>query len=386
MVTISDATHPRKTLRKLGVALALLLTWPVAELSSAAPRRRIARQAEAARVTVITPDGGHVDWLPGGAIAFDRAGSDGYFDLWIMNPDGSGQRNLTEGRVELPGKNIGQPAWHPSGRFIAFQAEKGGIPKAFENATEPGGGIFNDLWVMNSEGTRFWKLVDLPLDLSADAAGILHPHFSHDGKKLLWAQRIGRGRGDSFGSWVIRLADFSSENGTPSLENIRTLTPGQVNPPPPLTGAFYETHGFSPDDSHILYTSTVEGGLMLYELELSSGRIKRLSDYDPRVWEEHAHYSPDGSRIVYMSSKGLLFTSQPFDLQAEFWIMRRDGTGKSRLTWFHQPGHPQYRAGFAVAADSAWRADGKAFVGLIIRQRPETDRRGEGEIVLVELQ
>lgn len=339
-----------------------------------------------ARVTVLVPDGGHLDWLgvPGGPIVFDRAGADGYFDIWVMNPDGSGQRNLTEGKRDLPGRHIGQPAWHPSGRFIAFQAEKAGLPSSLKNKTEPGAGVLNDLWLMDAQGQRFWRLVDLRLDVSPDAPAILHPHFSPDGSQLTWAERVGRGP-KAFGSWVIRVADFGFQDGRPVLRTVRTLTPGQANPGPGQ-GAFYETHGFHPDGARLLFSSDVDQGLKLYELQLSNGHLRRLT-HDPRVWDEHAHYSPDGRRIVYMSSEGLVFRVRPFDLQAEFWLMRPDGTSRQRLTGFHEPGHPHYRGGgFAVAADSAWRADGKAFAGLVIRHRPETDRRGEGEIVLVELE
>jgi Tol biopolymer transport system component len=338
------------------------------------------------RLTVLVADGGHLDWLlaPGGRVVFDRAGADGYFDIWVMNPDGTSQRNLTEGKRELPGRHIGQPAWHPSGRFIAFQAEKAGLPSWIKGKTEPGAGVLNDLWLMDAEGQRFWKLIDLRLDTSADAPAILHPHFSPDGSRLTWAERVGRGP-KAFGSWVIRLAEFAFQDGQPILLNLRTLTPGQPSPRPGQ-GAFYETHGFYPDGSRLLFSSDVDQGLKLYELELATGRLRRLT-HDPRVWDEHAHYSPDGSRILYMSSEGLVFRVRPFDLQTEFWLMKPDGTERRRLTGFHEPGHPHYRGGgFAVAADSAWRADGKAFAGLVIRYRPETERRGEGEIVLVELE
>lgn len=114
-------------------------------------------------MTVLVPDGGHLDWLgvPGGPIVSDRAGADKYFDLWVMNPDGSGQRNLTEGKLDLPGRHTGQPAWHPSGPFIAFQAEKAGLPSSLKNKTEPGAGGFavaaDSAW--RADGKAFAGLV-----------------------------------------------------------------------------------------------------------------------------------------------------------------------------------------------------------------------------------
>ena len=38
---------------------------------------------------MVTEDGGHLAWSKKiNKIAFDRLGADGYFDLWMMNPDG----------------------------------------------------------------------------------------------------------------------------------------------------------------------------------------------------------------------------------------------------------------------------------------------------------
>lgn len=90
----------------------------------------------------LAAEGGHLDWLktPSGPILFDRDGTHGYFDLWIMNADGSGQRNLTGSRPELPGLHTGQPAWHPLGRLIAFQAQKRGVPREYHRTSVPGAG------------------------------------------------------------------------------------------------------------------------------------------------------------------------------------------------------------------------------------------------------
>ena len=338
--------------------------------------------AQEARLTLLTDDGGHLDWLrlPGGLIVFDRKGADGYFQIWTMRPDGTGQASLTAGRRELPGFHTGQPAWHPSGRWIAFQAQKSGIPKQFQKTSEPGAGIFNDLWVMNAEATRFWKLVDLPLSLDREARGILHPHFSGDGRQITWAERTGSGS-KAFGSWVIRLADFRDDGGAPRLENIRTLTPLLSG----RGGAFYETHGFSPDGRSLIFSSDVERGLKIYTFDLASGTSRKLT-HEPRDWDEHSIFAPDGGRILFISSRGLKFSAQPFELQTEFWLMGADGGQPRRITYFHQPGHKHHRAAdFQVAADSAWREDGRAFAGLVIRHRPDSGQRGKGEIWLVEL-
>jgi Tol biopolymer transport system component len=104
------------------------------------------------------------------------------------------------------------------------------------------------------------------------------------------------------------------------------------------------------------------------------------------TWDEHAHYAPDGKRIVWMSSKDLRFSIKPFDLQTDFWVMNLDGSRKEHLTRFHTPLHPHYLArSFAVAADLDWSPDGSQIMGLVITQRPDTRRRGSGLIVLIDL-
>ncbi|MGD8520093.1 MAG: hypothetical protein PVF56_03020 [Desulfobacterales bacterium] len=212
-----------------------------------------------AGVTILTENGGHLAWSKkNNKIAFDRLGRDGYFDLWIMNPDGSGQKNLTTNHPQLPNKHIGQPAWHPSGKLMVIQAQKAHVPRYADTKCTPGAGTLNDLWIITPDGKR--------------------------------------------------------------------------------------------------------------------------------TWDEHSHYSPNGKKIIWMSSKGLRFSVKPFHLEAEFWIMNRDGSHKRQLTWFHTPNHPHYLdKPFAVAADFDWSPDGSQIAGLVLTNMPDTRKRGSGMNVLIDL-
>ena len=143
-------------------------------------------------ISIINTNGGRVDWSPSGnnLIAFDRMGSDGYFDVWTMKLDGSEQRCLTCGPTRLPQKHIGNPVWHPSGKFIVFQAQKRDVPKKFDPKCAPGAGTLNDLWVMTSNGKKFWKIYKVSPEISKDSQGVLHPQFSHNGKNIIWSERV----------------------------------------------------------------------------------------------------------------------------------------------------------------------------------------------------
>ena len=331
-------------------------------------------------VTIITQNGGHLAWSKKhNKIAFDRLGKDKYFDLWLMNPDGSGQKSITVNHPKLPNKHIGQPAWHPSGKLIVIQVQKAHVPRYADTKCTPGAGTLNDLWIITPDGKQVWRIHTVRDEVSKNAAGVLHPHFSHDGTKLFWAERI-RDNGKPFGEWILRIGEFKFSPATgPRLGRIRNYNPGGGS-------SFFESHNFSPDDQYVLFTGNQDGPLEIYEMNVKSGAVKRLTYHSAYTWDEHAHYSPDGKKIIWMSSKGLRFSVKPFDLETEFWIMNRDGSGKRQLTWFHTPNHPHYiDKPFVVSADFDWSPDGRRIAALVLTNRPETRDRGSGINVMIEL-
>jgi len=46
--------------------------------------------------------------------------------------------------------------------------------------------------------------------------------------------------------------------------------------------------------------------------------------------------------------------------------MNADGSGKTRLTYFNEPGHTEYTGERIVAADSSWSPDGMRLAALLI--------------------
>ncbi|HTY44788.1 MAG TPA: hypothetical protein VMD52_02205 [Patescibacteria group bacterium] len=342
--------------------------------------------ANEATVTVLKERGGRLDWSHSGnnLVTFDRKGADGYYDIYVMHADGSGQQCLTCNTAgALPTKHNGNPVWHPSGAYIVFQSEKQEVPKKLDPKAGPGTGDLNDLWVMSADGRRFAKLLNVQYRLQ-DLPGTLHPQFSADGTKLFWAERLGDGTitkpRSLYGRWVLRIANFVETAEGPRLEYIRSFHPGDQ-------WDFYDSHAFSPDGSRILFSGNLEDGqpawgLDVYELELATGSLKNLTN-TKYVRDGYAHYSPDGKKIVWASSKGYNIKQ---GLRTEFWLMDADGSQQQQMTFFNRPGHAHrqllgHSVKNAVAADCSFSPDGTQVIGRVGTDNPDA----EGSIVLITL-
>ncbi|NAT11258.1 hypothetical protein C4E22_06950 [ANME-1 cluster archaeon AG-394-G06] len=313
--------------------------------------------------------GGRLDLSKEDVIVFDSKGPDGYYDVYMMNMDGTKRKCLTCDKVQVPQKHNGQPAWHPSGDFIVFQSvdpELKGLPKILSERekvlTGPGAGVNNNLWLTDKDGERFWQLTEVE-----DKKGVLHPHFSHDGKKLIWAEIVDQ-KVEPSGDWVIKIADVFIGENSAKLKNIIVLKPGNMR--------FFETHGFSADDSKILFSATPDGyysNLDIYSYDLFTKELKQHTGPDSE-WDEHAQYSPDGKKIVWMSSKGISQKIQQYKVKTDYWIMDSNGENKKRITFFNDRQAKNYIEGGVAAADNAWTSDGKKILGYIIVREHQADK------------
>ncbi len=320
------------------------------------------------RIVTLKEGGGRLDWLED-RIAFDMRDSNDAFDVYVMKGDGSDAKCLTCDHPDLPKGHIGQPAWHPSARYLVFQAEKGEHRDVrFEHVLTPGGGVLNDLWLLDLETNRATRIREVS---DASGEGTLHPHFSRDGRRLSWSEMVEGGglkKGKQLGYWRLMIAEFRV-GSRPSLENIRSFTPGGEG--------FYENHGFSPDGERLIFTSNFEAegrvDADIYVMDIKTEKLTRLTN---EGWNEHAHYSPDGRYIVWMSNQGL-------SSGADYWIMNSEGSNKRRLTYFNEKGHREYVGPNTMVADFSWRPDGGAF-GAYTGGKVVMASKGE-RIVLVEL-
>ena len=173
-----------------------------------------------------------------------RAGYAGV--LWVMNPDGSGQRSLAPA---FPGMR-----WSPDGQKVAYAA----IVVQPDRLTSA-------VYVMNADGSGQRELT--PDDAREDS-----PAWSPDGRRIAFVA----------GSRIRVVNDDGS--------GLQNLTPG---------GYPVRSPAWSPDGRRIAFVSRRDGNLEIYVMNADGSGQRRLTrnavrDSDP-VW------SPDGRRIAFVS-------------------------------------------------------------------------------------
>ena len=108
----------------------------------------------------------------------------GRMELWIMNADGSGQRQVTS----LGGANFA-PFFTPDGRRLIFSS----------NHANPRSRNF-DLYLVNLDGTGLEQVTTNP-----DFDGF--PQFSPDGRSLVWASNRAQSKPGETNVFIARWRD-----------------------------------------------------------------------------------------------------------------------------------------------------------------------------------
>jgi Tol biopolymer transport system component len=282
------------------------------------------------KATVMHTTGWAAHWSHAAkTIAYNDLGSDGYYHIHLMNEDGSGDRVFGPGIAGFPTRTVGSPYWDPTGKYLAFVAEKPTHPGSSSEAT-PGWGSWSDVWIAAVDGSGVWPLTNVPTDPDH---GTLIPIFSQDGRQILWTERTLRSNPFSLKQfaayWVLRLADIRIDQDGPHLSNIRTIQPGGVD-------SFTESGGFSLDGRSLLLTSNYETNnfwsSQIYRYDIASGTLTRLTELN--TYNEHPRFTPDG-KIIWMTDKNHTLAG------ADWWVMNADGTAKTQLSFFNVTGHAE---------------------------------------------
>ena len=196
-------------------------------------------------------------WSPDGRTIVFVSWRDGNGEVYAMDADGSGPRNLTQN----PAKKDVRPAWSPDGRSIAFVSRRG--PSSRCKPGRCGPDRQSEIYVMNADGSR-------KRNLTRDRAFDDYPTWSPDGRRIAFL----RGRGFRGQLYVVN-ADGSG---------LRNLTPNQ------RPGYTYGQLVWAPDGRTIYF------GRYLVSTD---GSGARKLPYIP--WT--AVWSPDGRQIAFVGNR-----------------------------------------------------------------------------------
>lgn len=309
--------------------------------------------------------GGRVAWYRGPAahdlIAYDAiTGPAEGTEVFITGDEEFRPRCLTCA-AGTPKGFVGQPSWHPDGERLVIQVESSHSAHTYLN--HMAWGVDNDLWIIRRDGGGAEPIWRTPRRHAA-----LHPHFSRDGLRLLFAERVPTGRRlprvlarlnqavdgeNQWDGWRLHLAEVrTGPDGRTELAGHRAIQP--------LGPGFYETHGFR-DNGRIVFSFTSGGRPYvddIYESDADGGNLQRLID-SPTTWDEHGSFSPSGRALAFISSRADLTWAAPRSrantLRTELHLQRPDGE-VVQLTALNRSG--SFPAGVLVS-DFDWDRSGR---------------------------
>jgi Tol biopolymer transport system component len=218
-----------------------------------------------------------------GMIVF-QSDRDGNYDLYVMNPDGTDVRNLTN----HPASDTG-PVPSPDGRRIAFQSNRDGN---------------DEIYVLDLETGAQSNLTNHP-------ANDHSPTWSPDGSSIAFvSDRTSILLDEARGLWTSDIYIMEADGSDPRRVTDSNLSNG------------YSGLAWSPDGRSIalcLSSFTAHGGffsLGIHLLDLNDSTLTRLT-FDSSTSQCDPHWSPDGSKLLFVSS-GSGFSN--------IFVMNADGT------------------------------------------------------------
>jgi dipeptidyl aminopeptidase/acylaminoacyl peptidase len=201
----------------------------------------------------ISPDGQRVAFV---ATTIDKRSYAYRSSIWMIPMAGGDATRFTGGEA-----NATSPVWSPDGRWLAFVSDREGEAQGdnHEEQRQRGKGK-SQIWLIPTNGGEARQLTFMP-------HGASQPVWSPDGKRLVFNAAVGP-------------LDEESEDGKP-LPKVRVI----------------DRLLYRYDGTGYIYERRVH----LFLVNAEGGEATQLTDGD---WDDKdAAWSPDGSRIVFASSR-----------------------------------------------------------------------------------
>ncbi|HEX6717806.1 MAG TPA: protein kinase [Pyrinomonadaceae bacterium] len=249
--------------------------------------------AHGRQVTNTNTEIGELCWTPSGQIVYSAAASGRYQDLWIMNSDGTGNRQLTFTNE----RHENQPALSPDGRQIVFVTFQAGL---------------KSIWRMSIDGGGAKELVhnvnQYPEpQVSPDSQWIFYNSRDETGNPTFWKVPLEGGqpvrvrektscRLARDGKWFVCAYQSPEPDATQKVQIVSAESGDVVRTLdwPRNTDSLY----WSPDGQALDYVADRDGAPNVWRLTLATGKEQKLTDWQTPTPLWYFAWSNDGRQLA----------------------------------------------------------------------------------------